>query len=102
MVFRGTVRQNLLYGLQLRGIAPAAVNGIIGDVVERLGLQPLLDRRRFELSDGEGQRVAVAPALPLRTGVLLLDEPASSAATAPAGPLYPARGADTAAGAVYR
>src|SRR2546422_4182015 len=97
MLFRGTVRQNLLYGLQLRGIAPAAVNGIIGDVVERLGLQPLLDRRRFELSDGEVQRVAVARALALRTHLLLLGEPASSADSAAAGALYRALAAEHAA-----
>src|SRR2546430_12749339 len=90
ILFRGTVRQNLEYGLELRGTARTAMNGIIGDLVERLGLASLLDRRRHELSDGEVQRVAVARALALRTDVLLLDEPASSADRASAGALYPA------------
>src|SRR6267378_8289588 len=62
VLFRGTVRENLEYGLKLRGTARTAMNGIIGDVVERLGLAPLLNRRRHELSDGEVQRVAVARA----------------------------------------
>ena len=88
LLLHGTVRDNLAYGLRLRGVAPAAANGIIGDVVERLGLAPLLERRRHELSDGEVQRVAVARALALRTDVLLLDEPASSADRAAAGALY--------------
>jgi len=96
VLFRGTVRENLEYGLQLRGLASTAVNGIIGDVVERLGLQPLLDRRRQELSDGEVQRVAVARALALRPDVLLLDEPASSADRAAAGALYRALAAERA------
>ena len=97
VLFRGTVLENLIYGLQLRGISRAAVHGIIGDVVDRLGLQPLLQRSRAELSDGEVQRVAVARALALRTDVLLLDEPASSADSAAAGALYRALAAERAA-----
>ena len=97
ILFRGTVLENLVYGLELRGIGRAAVNGIVGDVAERLGLTPLLARRRHELSDGEVQRVAVARALALRTDVLLLDEPASSADRAAAGALYRALAAERAA-----
>jgi tungstate transport system ATP-binding protein len=97
ILFRGTVLENLLYGLQVRGLGRTAVNGIIADVVGRLGLQPLLGRRRNELSDGEVQRIAVARALALRTDVLLLDEPASSADTAAAGALYRALAAERAA-----
>ena len=97
VLFRGTVRENLEYGLRVRDIGHTAANGIIGDVVERLGLQPLLPRRRHELSDGEVQRVAVARALALRTDVLLLDEPASSADRAAAGALYRALAVERAA-----
>ncbi len=97
VLLRGTVRDNLVYGLEIRGFGRSAVNGIIGDVVDRLGLGPLLDRRRHELSEGEIQRVAVARALALRTDVLLLDEPASSADTAAAGALYRALAAERAA-----
>jgi tungstate transport system ATP-binding protein len=96
ILFRGTVRENLEYGLRLRDIRHSAANGIIGDVVERLGLGPLLTRQRHELSDGEVQRVAVARALALRTDVLLLDEPASSADRAAAGALYRALAAERA------
>ncbi len=97
ILFRGTVRENLEYGLRLRDVGRAAINGIIGDAVDRLGLAPLLDRRRHELSDGDVQRVAVARALALRTDVLLLDEPASSADRAAAGALYRALAAERAA-----
>jgi tungstate transport system ATP-binding protein len=96
VLFRGTVLENLVYGLQVRGMGRTAVNGIIGDVVERLGLQSLVNRRRNELSEGEIQRVAVARALALRTDVLLLDEPASSADSAAAGALYRALAAERA------
>src|SRR6266576_3645172 len=97
ILFRGTVRENLEYGLQVRDMGRTAANGIIADVVDRLGLQSLLSRRRHELSDGEVQRVAVARALALRTDVLLLDEPASSADRAAAGALYRALAAERAA-----
>lgn len=96
MLLRGTVRDNLVYGLELRGLARTAVNGIVGDVVDKLGLAALLRRRRKELSDGEVQRVAVARALILRTEVLLLDEPTSSADRAAAGALYRALAAERA------
>jgi molybdopterin-binding protein len=81
----------------VRDVGQTAANGIIGDVVERLGLQQLLSRHRHELSDGEVQRVAVARALALRTDVLLLDEPASSADRAAAGALYRALALERAA-----
>src|SRR5881396_395644 len=97
VLFRGTVRENLEYGLRVRDIGHTAANGILADVVERLGLQPLLPRRRHELSEGEVQRVAVARALALRTDVLLLDEPLSSADTAAAGALYRALAVERAA-----
>src|SRR5216117_2486452 len=97
VLFRGTVRENLEYCLRVRDIGHTAANGIIGDVVERLGLQLLLPRRRHELSDGEVQRVAVARALALRTDVLLLDEPASSDDRAAAGALYRALAVERAA-----
>ena len=96
VLFRGTVRENLEYGLRARDIRHAAAHGMVGDVVERLGLSSLLNRRRHELSDGEVQRVAVARALVLRTDVLLLDEPASSADRAAAGALYRALAAERA------
>jgi tungstate transport system ATP-binding protein len=97
ILFSGTVRENLEYGLRVRDVSHNAASGIIGHVVEQLGLQPLLGRRRHELSDGEVQRVAVARALALRPDILLLDEPASSADRAAAGALYRALAAERAA-----
>ncbi|MBI1967542.1 MAG: ATP-binding cassette domain-containing protein [Gemmatimonadetes bacterium] len=88
MLFRGTVRDNLGYGLRARGIRRTEMSRFMETVAERLGVTPLLERRRHELSDGEVQRVAVARALVVRPDVLLLDEPVSSADRAAAQALY--------------
>ena len=97
ILLRGTVRENLGFGLHVRGIRRTEVNREVETVAERFGLTPLLERRRHELSDGEVQRVAVARALAVRPDVLLLDEPASSADRAAAGALYRALAAERAA-----
>ena len=97
ILFRGTVRENIGYGLEARGIGREVADRMIGEVAERLSLGPLLARRRHELSDGEVQRVAVARALAVRPDVLLLDEPASSADRAAAGALHRALAAERAA-----
>ena len=88
VLLRGTVRENLEFGLQVRGIRRTEVNSRVDSVAGRLGITPLLHRRRHELSDGEVQRVAVARALAVEPDVLLLDEPASSADRAAAQTLY--------------
>ena len=88
VLFRGTVRENLEFGLRLRGNGRTEVNRMIDNIAGPLGITSLLDRRRHELSDGEVQRVAVARALAIEPDVLLLDEPTSSADRAAAQTLY--------------
>ncbi|HZH80689.1 MAG TPA: ATP-binding cassette domain-containing protein [Gemmatimonadales bacterium] len=88
VLFHGTVRENLEFGLQVRGTRRAAMNSVIDRVAGTFGITTLLGRRRHELSDGEVQRVAVARALAVEPDVLLLDEPTSSADRAAAQMLY--------------
>jgi len=71
-----TVRQNLLYG---RWFTPrAARDARLEQVIDRLGLGSLLDRRPARLSGGETQRVAIGRAWLASPRLLLLDEPLSS------------------------
>jgi tungstate transport system ATP-binding protein len=88
VLFRGTVRQNLEFGLRVRGAGRAGLRRVTDAVAARLGITSLLERRRHELSDGEVQRVAVARAVAIEPDVLLLDEPVSSADRAAAHTLY--------------
>ena len=88
VLLRGTVLENIGFGLRVRGISRADAYKRTAEVADQLGLLSLLERRRTELSDGEVQRVAVARALAVRPDVLLLDEPASSADRAAAAAMY--------------
>ena len=88
VLFHGTVRENLEFGLRVRGTRRAPMNTVIERVAGTLAITTLLGRRRHELSDGEVQRVAVARALAVEPDVLLLDEPTSSADRAAAQMLY--------------
>lgn len=72
-----SVSQNLLFGLRMAG-EPADLSAPnVRQVVEMLALGALLDRRPWELSGGECQRVALGRAVVRRPAVLLLDEPFS-------------------------
>jgi iron complex transport system ATP-binding protein len=51
---------------------------VVGEVLERLGLEGLAHRQLESLSGGETQRAVLARALAQRSQVLLLDEPTSA------------------------
>ena len=70
-----TVWENIELPLRLMNIERSNRAGIIGEVVEVLGLKGLESRRPRELSGGQRQRVVLARALVKRPILLVADEP---------------------------
>jgi multiple sugar transport system ATP-binding protein len=73
-----TVRENLAFGLQMRGHRPAAIAERVAGAAASLDLEPLLDRRPAQLSGGQRQRVALGRAIVREPRAFLLDEPLSN------------------------
>jgi putative spermidine/putrescine transport system ATP-binding protein len=73
-----TVVGNVGFGLRMRGIGQDTIAARVRDMLDRVRLTGLGDRKPSQLSGGQAQRVALARALILRPEVLLLDEPLSS------------------------
>ena len=73
-----TVRDNVAFGLRLRGQGSAKRLARAREMLELVGLTKFEDRYAHQLSGGQQQRVALARALAVEPAVLLLDEPLSA------------------------
>src|ERR1019366_1139888 len=73
-----TVRENVGFGLELRGEAPASRNAIVDEKLELVGLSQWAERYVSELSGGMQQRVGLARAFATDADILLMDEPFSA------------------------
>jgi len=73
-----SVRENLAFGLKLRGTAEAEIASRIREASAMLGLDQLLERLPKQLSGGQRQRVAMGRALVRRASIYLFDEPLSN------------------------
>ena len=70
-----TVAENVEYGLRVKGMGRRDRRARALDVLERVRLPGLGDRKPVQLSGGQRQRVALARAIVNGPPVLLLDEP---------------------------
>jgi putative spermidine/putrescine transport system ATP-binding protein len=69
------VRDNVAYGLRVRGVAKAKRRQMADEALAQVRLTEHGDRKASQLSGGQRQRVALARALVIKPKVLLLDEP---------------------------
>ena len=73
-----TARENVAYGLRLRGEDEPTRTARADEMLELVGLSIHGGRYPYQLSGGQQQRVALARALAIEPKVLLLDEPLSA------------------------
>ena len=73
-----SVKDNMEFGLQLRGTAKSEIDTRVAEATKLLGLEALLDRLPKQLSGGQRQRVAMGRAIVRRPNIFLFDEPLSN------------------------
>ncbi|MDO5604151.1 MAG: sn-glycerol-3-phosphate ABC transporter ATP-binding protein UgpC [Paracoccus sp. (in: a-proteobacteria)] len=73
-----TVRQNMNFALEMRGMPPAEIAPKVEEAARLLDIHPYLDRRPKALSGGQRQRVAMGRAIVRDPQVFLFDEPLSN------------------------
>lgn len=73
-----SVKQNLLFGLEIRKVPKEERKKILQEVATMLQIEEFMDRRPAQLSGGQRQRVAIGRALSRKPTVFLFDEPLSN------------------------
>lgn len=68
----------LAFGCENRGLPEEQIYQRIDDSVSRFGIEKLMDRSIFQLSDGEKQKIACASVDVAGAEIILLDEPSAN------------------------
>lgn len=92
VLFSGTIRENILYGLDVDNQSDEAVEAMLDDATQQSnaydfihdealfpdGYETVVGERGVKLSGGQKQRIAIARALIRKPKLLLLDEATSA------------------------
>lgn len=73
-----TVRENMSFGLRIRGYDKQEITGRVSEAAAILGLTDYLERKPRALSGGQRQRVAMGRAMVRHPSAYLFDEPLSN------------------------
>ncbi|MFS0862080.1 ABC transporter ATP-binding protein [Fredinandcohnia sp. 179-A 10B2 NHS] len=73
-----TVFENVAYGLKARKVGKQEIQKRVMEALEMVELAHLKDRQPSDMSGGQQQRIALARAIVIHPGLLLMDEPLSN------------------------
>lgn len=76
-LFNLIVRDEIVWGLENRGLARAEMSARLDEALEMFGISHLRNRVTYDLSGGQKQRVALASIYALKPAVIFLDNPTS-------------------------